>query len=75
MDLTTIVRSIIYDIKEEIKTEENIDIIKKDILKPIIHIVVDELYPFIFRIFIFFIIILVFLFITIFLNLRIIYHD
>ena len=62
MDLSTITRSVLYDIKEEIKIEENINIIKKDILKPIIHIVIEELYPYIFRIILIFILILLFLF-------------
>ncbi len=75
MDLSTITRSVLYDIKEELKTVDNINIIKKDILKPLIHIVIEELYPYIFRIILIFILILLFLFVTIFLNLRIIYQN
>ena len=74
MDLSTITRSVLLDIKEELKEEDNINTIKNDIFKPLIKHIIEELYPYIIRILTIFILILIFLFITIFLNLRVIYQ-
>jgi len=75
MNLSTITKNILLNIREEIENEENMDIIKKDILKPLIKHIIDELYPYLLKMMIIIIIILFFLFITIFLNLKVIYKD
>lgn len=75
MDLSVITKKILYEISDEIKKEDNMNIIKYDILDPIIRHIIDELYPYFIKISIGAIIILVFIIITLFLNLRIIYRN
>ena len=75
MNLSTITKNILLNIREEIENEENMDIIKKDILKPLIKHIIDELYPYLLKMMIIIIVILFFLFITIFLNLKVIYKN
>ena len=50
MNLSTITKNILLNIREEIENEENMDIIKKDILKPLIKHIIDELYPYLLKI-------------------------
>ncbi len=75
MDLSVITKKILSEISDEIKKEDNMNIIKYDILDPIIRHIIDELYPYFIKISIGAIIILVFIIITLFLNLRIIYRN
>ena len=75
MDVSSITKKILLDISEEVKKDDNMDIIKKDILDPMIRHIIDELYPYFIKISIGAIIILVFIIITLFLNLRIIYRN
>ena len=75
MDLSIITKKVLSEISDEIKKEDNMNIIKHDILDPIIRHIIDELYPYFIKISIGAIIILVFIIITLFLNLRIIYRN
>jgi hypothetical protein len=77
MNLSTITNNILQNFKDELEKEENIEIIKKDLLRPIIKYTVDELYPYLFKGIILITAILLFLIITIFLNLKIMlkYHN
>ena len=75
MNLSTITKNILLTIKDEIEKEENINIVKSDILKPLIKHIIDVLYPYFLKMLIIIIIILLFLFITIFLNLKVIYTN
>jgi len=75
MDLSVITKKILSEISDEVKKEDNMNIIKHDILDPIIRHIIDELYPYFIKISIGAIIILVFIIITLFLNLRIIYRN
>jgi len=77
MNLSTITNNILQNFKIELEKEENIDLIKKDLLRPIIRHTLDELYPYLFKCIILIIAILLFLFIAIFLNLKIMlkYHN
>ena len=73
MNLSTITKNILLNFKEELEKEGNMEIVKNDILKPLIKHIIDELYPYFLRMLIIIIIILLFLIITIFLNLKVIY--
>tara|TARA_B100000131_G_C17971411_1_gene554621 strand:+ start:624 stop:851 length:228 start_codon:yes stop_codon:yes gene_type:complete len=73
MDISTITKKIITEISDEIKEEDNINIIKDDILKPIISHIIDEVYPYFLKIIIFIIFVFIFILITLFLNLRIVF--
>ena len=75
MNLSTITKNILLNFKEELEKEGNMEIVKNDILKPLIKHIIDELYPYFIRMMAIIIIILLFLIITIFLNLRVIYRD
>jgi hypothetical protein len=76
MNLSTITNNILQNLKNELEKEENIILIKEDLLRPIIRYTIDELYPYFFKCIILIIAILLFLIIVIFLNLKIIlkYH-
>ena len=58
----------------EINNDENMIVIRNDILKPIIAQVLDELHPFFIKLIIIIISIIVFLLITIILNIRVIMY-
>ena len=71
MNLSTITHNVILNFKKELEKEENITIIKSDILKPIITYTIDEIYPYFIKCIIVISSILLFLVIMIFLNLKI----
>ena len=75
MNLSSITKKVIIDISEELKKEDNMIIIKSDILDPIIRHIINELYPYFIKVTIAVIIIFIFILITLFLNLRIIYRN
>jgi|TARA_B110000285_G_C15133545_1_gene625294 hypothetical protein len=77
MNLSTITNSLLQNFKKELEKEENIILIKQDLLRPIIKYTMDELYPYFFKGIILITAILLFLIIVIFLNLKIMlkYHN
>ena len=77
MNLSTITNSLLQNFKKELEKEENIILIKQDLLRPIIKYTMDELYPYFFKGIILITEILLFLIIVIFLNLKIMlkYHN
>ena len=72
MRLSDIIKKILLELSTEIKKEENMIILRSDILNPIIKEIIDELYPYFIKCFDGIIIILIFLILTIILNLRVI---
>tara|TARA_B110000495_G_C22729748_1_gene428341 strand:+ start:500 stop:724 length:225 start_codon:yes stop_codon:yes gene_type:complete len=73
MELSDIIKSFLLEIGDEIKEKENMILLKKNILQPIIKEIIEELYPSIMKIMICFIIVLLLLMIMIFLNIQVIY--
>ena len=73
MDLSVIINKSLNEIKNELKREENMDVIKIDILTPIIEHIITELYPYFIKLIFGILLLLTLLLITIFLNIRIIY--
>ena len=73
MDFNFIIKKSVQDICEEVKKEENMDLIKSDVLNPIIEHVIMQLYPYFFKFVIGFSLLFVLVVILIVLNLRIIY--
>ena len=73
MDFNFIIKKSVQDICEEVKKEENMDLIKSDVLNPIIEHVIMQLYPYFFKFIIGFSLLLVLVVVLIVLNLRIIY--
>jgi hypothetical protein len=72
MNLSTITHNILNNFKTEIEKEENILIIKNDLLKPIIKYTIDEIYPYFIKCIILISSIMLFLVVMIFLNLKVI---
>lgn len=72
MGLSEIIKKIFIELSTEIKKEENMIILRSDILNPIIKEVIDELYPYFIKCIIGVVIVLIFLILTIVLNLRVI---
>ena len=68
-----IIKKSVQDICEEVKKEDNMDLIKSDVLNPIIEHVIMQLYPYFFKFIIGFSLLLVLVVVLIVLNLRIIY--
>lgn len=75
MNLSTITNNVLNSVKEELKKEESIDILKKDILKPIIKHTMDELYPYIFKGVLIILFLFIFILLIIFMNLKIIFKN
>jgi len=73
MDFNFIIKKSVQDICQEVKKEDNMDLIKSDVLNPIIEHVIMQLYPYFFKFIIGFSLLLVLVVILIVLNLRIIY--
>ena len=73
MDFNFIIKKSVQDICEEVKKEDNMDLIKSDVLNPIIEHVIMQLYPYFFKFIIGFSLLLVLVIILIVINLRIIY--
>ena len=73
MDFNFIIKKSVQDICEEIKKEDNMELIKSDVLNPIIEHVIMQLYPYFLKFVIGFSLLFVLVVILIVLNLRIIY--
>ena len=73
MTFDILVKNIIKDINTEIKKEENSNYIKYEILNPLVEHIVQQLYPYFFKMIIIVIIFFILIIFIIILNLRIIY--
>jgi hypothetical protein len=71
-----IVLKLIQEVKSEIKKDENMLVIRQDIINPLVNQILDELQPYVFKSIVIITSIIVFLLITIILNIRVImYHS
>ena len=75
MDLSLLINKGLLEIKEELNKKSNINIIKNDLLNPIIQNIIEQLYPYFIKITISIILLLILIIIIIFLNIRIIYKE
>ena len=73
MTFDVLVTNIIKDINNEIKKEKNMNYIKYELLNPLIEHIVQQLYPYFFKMIIIVIIFFILIIFIIILNLRIIY--
>ena len=46
MDLSKLVKKGLYEVSTEFKKEENLELIKNDLLNPVIEHVIEKLYPY-----------------------------
>ena len=73
MDFNFIIKKSIEDICNEVKKEENMYLLKQDILNPIVEHVMYQMYPYILKFIIGFVLLIILIIFLIILNLRIIY--
>ena len=73
MDFNFMIKKRITEICNEVKKEENMNLLKQDILNPIVEHVMFQMYPYILKFIIGFILLVVLILFLIILNLRIIY--
>ena len=73
MTFDILIKNIIKDINTEIKKEDNYNYIKYDIINPLVEHIVQQLYPYFFKMIIVVIIFFILIIFIIILNLRIIY--
>ena len=73
MNFKSIIKNSVTDICREVKKDENMNIIKEDILNPVVKHVIMQISPYFFKLCIVFSIFFILIVILMFLNLRIIY--
>ena len=73
MDFNFMIKSSITEVCNEVKKEENMNLLKQDILNPIVEHVMYQMYPYILKFIIGFILLIILIIFLIILNLRIIY--
>lgn len=74
MSFEILIKNIIRDLNFEIKKDENSKYIKYEILNPLVEHIVQQLYPYFFKMIIVVVIFFVLIIFIIILNLRIIYN-
>ena len=75
MDFNFIIKKSVQDICSEVKKTENMDLIKQDVLNPIVEHVIIQMYPYILKFVIGFGLLFILIIFLVFLNLRIIYTN
>jgi hypothetical protein len=73
MDFNFIIKKSVQDICDEVKKDENMDLLKNDILNPIVEHVILQMYPYILKFILGFALLIILIVFLIILNLRIIY--
>jgi len=73
MDFNLIIKKSVQDICDEVKKEENMVLIKQDVLNPIVEHVILQMYPYILKFVIGFVLLFILIVFLVILNLRIIY--
>jgi len=74
MTFDILIHNVIKDLNTEIKKEKNSNYIKYEILNPLVQHIVQELYPYFFKMIIIVIILFILIIFIIILNLKIIYY-
>ena len=74
MSFNTVVNKLLLSMKEELQKEENIEIMKNDIIKPVVEQIFMIMYPYFVGIGCVFIMIIIAIFIILFLNIKICYQ-
>ena len=73
MDFNFIIKKSVQDICSEVKKDENMELIKQDVLNPIVEHVIIQMYPYILKLVIGFSLLFILIVFLVILNLRIIY--
>lgn len=75
MSFENVVHEIYASIKAELKKEQNMEILKHDIIKPIVQEAMNHIYPYLFAVVAVIIVLFLSIFSVLFLNLRLIIKD
>ena len=75
MDLSKLVKKGLYEVSTEFKKEENLELIKIDLLNPVIEHVIEKLYPYFIKVTIGLILLFLLLLVIIILNVRFIFKN
>jgi len=75
MSFENVVHEIYSSIKDELKKEQNMEILKHDIIKPIVQEAMNHIYPYLLGTIIIIFILLLSIFSVLFLNVRLIIKD
>ena len=73
MSFNVVVNKLLVSMKEELQKEENIDVIRNDIIKPVVEQIFLVMYPYFICVGAIFISVIVVIFIILFLNIKICY--
>jgi len=74
MSFNVVVNKLLVSMKEELQKDENIQIMRNDIIKPVVEQIFMVMYPYFIGIGCIFIIIIIAIFIILFLNIKICYQ-
>ena len=75
MSFNQVLNKLLISVRDELKNEENLELLKKDILQPIVEQVFYVMYPYFIGISIVVIFIIMMIFIILFLNIKICYSS
>jgi hypothetical protein len=71
MSINQIKEKLISSVKNELYSEENKQLVEDELLKPLIHKILDQMYPYILWTSLFFMSMFVFIMVILFLNIRV----
>ncbi len=71
MSINQIKEKLISSVKNELYSEENKQLVEDELLKPLIHKILDQMYPYILWTSLFFMFMFVFIMVILFLNIRV----
>ncbi len=71
MSINQIKEKLISSLKNELYSEENKQLVEDELLKPLIHKILDQMYPYILWTSLFFMFMFVFIMVILFLNIRV----
>ena len=71
MSINQIKEKLISSVKNELYSEENKQLVEDELLKPLIHKILDQMYPYILWTSLFFMFMFIFIMVILFLNIRV----
>lgn len=74
MSFNTVISKLLNSMKEEIQKDENVEIMREDIIKPLVEQIFMVMYPYFIGIGCIFIVIIIIIFVILFLNIKICYQ-
>tara|TARA_B100000035_G_C20929106_1_gene522195 strand:- start:211 stop:441 length:231 start_codon:yes stop_codon:yes gene_type:complete len=75
MSFNLVVNKLLNNAKEELKNEENLNLLKNDVLKPIVEQIFYLMYPYFIGVSIVFTLVIMMIFVILFLNIKICYSN